>query len=206
MGNDHEASEAHEDGLTPRCGYCGTPLVGMDDRALYCSRRCKELAREKRKRDRERVDTYRATYPDVAETLRTFDDYAQDDEDPQDQDDNATDTFGHLLAIHEAEQEIWARYERLMKPYVAAQRRNPGVRLPGLVALERERDQELAGLTNTGDVLTNTDRATEARRINEARERRAERAALQALGNALPGHRSGHVSYRGRETHDLWAW
>jgi hypothetical protein len=74
MGIEHEANGQSGDGLTPRCGYCGTPLVGMHSQAQYCNRRCKELAREKRRRERERVDAYRAKYPEVARSLRTFDD------------------------------------------------------------------------------------------------------------------------------------
>ncbi len=220
--NEHDSNEAHEDGLTPRCGYCGSPMIGQRADSQYCTRTCKQKARAKRRRRDARVDSYRTAYPDAAEA---WDGPPDDDIDQehQDQDGNEADngwpdlwhrheadnepgTFGHLLRLHEAEQDIRAQYERRMEPYRAQLRRNHGVRPSGLVAIERERDRELAGLANTGDVLTNTSRATEPRRINEARERHSERTALQALGNALPGNRSGHVSYRGRDTHDVWAW
>lgn len=208
MRNDHEAEQYDEAPLTPRCGYCGTPLVGMTIRAQYCTRRCKELAREKRKRDRERVDTYRAKYPEVA---RAWDEPGHDDDNDhehQDQDDDGPGTFGHLLALHEAEQAIRASYEREMAPYRAQLRRNPGVRPPGLVALERERDQEISRMVREYERADEIGRArrNESQRLNEARERQAERSALRALSGQLPGHRSGHVAYRGRETHDLWNW
>ena len=216
MVNEHEANEAHEDALTPRCGYCGHPLVGKGNRAQYCNRRCKELAAKKRRAVRERVDTYRAKYPEAAHAW----DGLPDDDNDQGQDagppEYDTDNRGwsDMWRLHEAEQDIWARYDALAAPYRAQMRRNPGVKLPGLVALERERDREIAavltdttdGLTNTGNAGASQSRADEASRRNEARARHSERAALQALGKALPGHRSGHVSYRSRETHDLWAW
>lgn len=211
MENEYAPNEAHEDGLTPRCGYCGYPLIGMDSRAQYCTRSCKESAREKRKRERERVATYRAKYPDVA---RAWDEPGHDDDNDQehqDQDDNGPDTFGHLLSLHEAEQDIRARYERHMKPYLAQQRRNPGVRLPGLVALERERDQEISRMVREYERADELSRATysEPQRIVRAHERQTERAALQALGNDRYGTRPGRLrqpEFHGRATHDLWDW
>jgi hypothetical protein len=210
--NEHDANEGLEDGLTPRCGYCGSPMIGQRADSQYCTRTCKQKARAKRRRRDARVDRYRTAYPDAADTWDgPGHDYAQGDNAglPDDNEaDNEPDTFSHLLRLHEAEQDIRARYERLMKPYLAQQRRNPGVRLPEIVALERERDRELAGLANTGDELDQASRR-EPQRINETRERQKNRAALQALGNDRYGSRPGRLrqpEFHGRSTTEIWRW
>jgi hypothetical protein len=218
MVNDHEANEAHEDGLTPHCGYCGNPLIGQRPDALYCSRTCKQKASAKRRRTRERVDTYRASYPDAS---HAWDGPPDDDNDHehQDQDDDGQSTLLYLYGhsgdfldrrkVQEAIDAIDARYERLMAPFRAQLRRNAGVRLPGLVALERERDDEISRMVREYERADELNRARrdEPRRLNEAHERQTERAALQALGNQLPGRaRRTQAPNVGRATRDVWHW
>jgi hypothetical protein len=65
MGNEHEADDYDEAPLTPRCEYCGRPMLGQRKGAMYCGRRCKELAYAKRRRERERVTELRTKYPDA---------------------------------------------------------------------------------------------------------------------------------------------
>lgn len=112
--------------------------------------------------------------------------------------------------MHEAEQAIRARYAPRLQPYLVQLKRNPGVRPAGLVALERERDDEIAEMMRGHDQAADIDRArrSEPRRLNEAHERQEERAALQAFGNDLPGgsRRYQVQEYHGRPTHALWRW
>lgn len=218
MGNDHEADEADEYGPTPRCDYCGTPMLGKRDRANYCTRRCKELARQKRRRGRARVEGIRQKYPHADMSLdelylRSQRPVSHDQGDEaghvaNDEADGGPGTFHDLWQLNEAIESVRASYERRMEPYRAQLRRNPGVRPPGLVELERQRDDEISRMVRAYEHADEVSRAKryEPRRINEAHERQMERAALQALGNALPGHRYEAPHARGRATRDLRRW
>lgn len=68
-GDDVEQDESYQELLLRRCAYCSQPLFTQRKGAVYHSRRCKELAREKRKRDRQRVATLRENHPFVSRTL-----------------------------------------------------------------------------------------------------------------------------------------
>lgn len=224
MGNNDEAGQYDEATLTPRCGYCRTPMLDQRRGATYCGRRCKELAREKRKRDRERVTNLRSKYPDADLSLEEL--YAratpprhvgnedQGDEDSrldadEDQGDSGPGAWSDLWRLQEAEQAIRARYEALAAPYLVQIKRNPGVRPKGLVELERQRDDEVAEMIRAHDRASQLGRAriNEAKRINEAHERQRERDALRALANDLPGRAHRYeVPNAGRATGDVWNW
>jgi hypothetical protein len=112
--------------------------------------------------------------------------------------------------LHEAIEGVQRRYERRVQPYQAQLRRNPGVRPPGLVALEQQRDDEIDAMIREHNRRAELDRATRnaPRRINEAHERQTERAALQALAQDLPGasRRYTTPASAGRATGDIWRW
>ena len=150
MGNDNEADEHDEGAPTPLCGYCRTPLVGMSDQATYCNRRCKERAREKRKRGRARVEILRAKYPSLEDLYARAmqarpvvnDDVSDDDQDDEaghldDKDDGYHEAdegpgaWSDAWRLHEAVERAQRRYERAMQPYRAQMHRNPGVRPAG---------------------------------------------------------------------------
>lgn len=225
MGNADEDQEHDEAPLTPRCGYCGTPMFGQRKGAIYCDRRCKELAREKRKRDQARVTELRQKYPVADLSLQEL--YAratpprpvvnedQGDEDgahytDEDQADEGAGAWSDAWRLNEALEAIQARYEALAAPYRAQVKRNPGVRPIGLVRLERERDQRTARMIRAYEQAADIDRARRSapKRINEARERQIERAALAALAQDLPGgsRRYRAQEYHGRSTDDIWHW
>lgn len=226
MGNADEADECDEAAPTPRCGYCGEPMLDQRKGAVYCDRRCKELAREKRKRDRARVDALREKYPVADLSLEELHARAtpprhvnedQDDEDNQfypheDQGDAADGpgAWSDIWRLQEAIERVHWRYERRMQPYLVQMKRNPGVRPTDLVALERERDDEIAEMIRAHDHASQIGRARlhEARRINEAHERQRECAALAAMAQDLPGgSRRYEAPYAsGRATHDIWRW
>ena len=63
MRNDQGGEEYAEHPPVRRCGHCGAPLLSQRRRAKYCDRRCKELAREARKRASDRLITLRGNHP-----------------------------------------------------------------------------------------------------------------------------------------------
>jgi hypothetical protein len=125
--------------------------------------------------------------------------------------DHGPGAWSDIWRLHEAEQAIRARYERPIQPYLATLKRNPGVRPAGLVALERERDHEIAEMNRAHDHAAQVSRAhrNKAKRINEAHDRQREGDALRPLGNDLPGGPRRYEApqqYTGRATQDLWHW
>jgi hypothetical protein len=216
---DYPGLEAENDGHQDHaCLRCGQPLKGYRADAKWCSDACrKRFTRREARLDRQR-QKYLSGHPDVSldDVLLTMDPDTwrrpghDDDQDHGDQDDDQGpgNSWSGMWRVHEAAEVVRASYERQMAPYRRTQARNPGVKLPGLVALERERDDEISRMVRAHDHADEAGRAKryEPRRINEARERQRERVALQALGNALPGNRYQRPAYTGRATHDLWRW
>jgi hypothetical protein len=182
--------------------------------AVYCDRRCKELAREKRRRGRARVDALRAKYPDADISLADDDEHQGDEAGMHHADEGHADegpgTWSSAWRLHEAIERVQRRYDRRMQPYRAQLRRNPGVRPQGLVELERQRDDEIDAMIRDHNRVADADRAerSEPRRLNKARERQAQRAALQALAQELSGasRRYTPPTSAGRATGDIWRW
>jgi hypothetical protein len=229
MGNADEADDYDQAPPTPRCGYCREPMIDQHRGQMYCGRRCKELAREKRKRDRARVDALREKYPAADFSLEEL--YARailprpavsedhgdeaghlDDEDDEyrHEADEGPGAWSDAWRLQEAIERMQRRYERRIQPYLVQLKRNPGVRPPGLVELERERDEEIARIVRKYSDEADLYRArrNEPKRINEAHERRGERASLQALAQDLPGasRRYTPATSAGRATDDIWRW
>jgi hypothetical protein len=63
MRNEPGEQDYSETPPVRRCGHCGEPMLSQRKRARYCGRRCKELAREARKRASERLTTLRRNHP-----------------------------------------------------------------------------------------------------------------------------------------------
>ena len=211
--DDYPVQETEHDGH--QCLECGRSLDDYRADAKWCSdAHRKRYARRENRKEAQR-QKYLSGHPDVsldelyaridpASWHKTGDDAGQDDNDQGD-----GNSWSDMWRVHEAIGAVERRYERLMKPYAAQQRRNAGVRLPGLAALERERDQEIDAMIRAHELADELDRASrdEPRRINEAHERQMNREALQALGNALPGRaRRYEAPNIGRATHDVWRW
>lgn len=203
-------------------------MLGQRRGAVYCGRRCKELAREKRRRGLTRVTDLRAKYPDVARTLAELHDratppvprtdtsdvdddvYGVDDDPYPDEAGQGTSVRSAAWRLHEAEERIRARYQHLAQPYLTQLTRNPGVRPQGLVELERQRDAEIRALHREHDHQADLDQArrNEPRRITEAHTRQQAQAALAELAQDLPGlsNRYAHSEWMGRATGDIWRW
>jgi hypothetical protein len=227
MGNDDEYDE-----LAPvrRCGYCKTPMLDQRKGAIYCDRRCKELAAKKRRTSRARVDALREKYPvadlsleelyaraapprhvngDQGDEAGHLDDDGYPHEDQGDEAASGPGAWSDIWRLQEAIERANRRYERRMQPYLVQMKRNPGVRPVGLVALERQRDDEIARMVRAHDHASQLSRArlNEAKRINEAHERQRERDALRALAQDLPGgSRRYEAPHAGRATGDIWRW
>jgi hypothetical protein len=212
--NDDEADEY--DGLAPvrRCGYCQEPMLDQRKGAVYCDRRCKELAAKKRRTDRARVDALREKYPVADLSLEELYAHATPprhvNEDQGDEADNGPGAWSDIWRLQEAMERVQRRYERRMQSYLVQLKRNPGVRPVGLVTLERQRDDEIARMVRAHDRASQLGRArlSEPRRINEAHERQRERDALRALAQDLPGgsRRYEAPQHAGRATSDIWSW
>ena len=131
-------------------------------------------------------------------------------EDQGDEADEGPGAWSDAWRLHEAIERAQRRYERRIQPNRAQMHRNPGVRPAGLVALERQRDDEINAMIREYNRRAELDRAhrNEPRRLNEAHERQTERAALQALASDLPGasRRYAPPAWAGRATGDVWRW
>jgi predicted nucleic acid-binding Zn ribbon protein len=203
-----------DDTPTPTCALCGDPFWLEQAGQKYCSSRHRETASKRRQRSRRDrgellvpwgtalTEVYAKASP--PRPAIADDGYPDHDED---QGDDGPGAWSSAWRLHEAEQAIRARYERLMQPYLVQLRRNPGVRPPGLVALERQRDDEIAEMIRAHDHAAQVGRAqrNEAKRINEAHDRQRERDALRALAQDLPGGSRRYEVPR-RATHDIWRW
>jgi hypothetical protein len=105
---------------------------------------------------------------------------------------------------------IRAEYEPLLRPYRQTMRRNPGVVLPELAGLLRERDARIRELTREHDLADAHLQAERDRpgRTVSARERQAGQAAARSLAADLG--RSRHLRDdppdAGRDVHDTWVW
>ncbi len=228
MRNDDEADEHDELAPVRRCGYCRTPMLAQREGAKFCGRRCKELSAAKRRRGRARVETLRARYPAADLSLAELYERAtaprpvankdQDDEAGHhgddgghlDDDDDGPGAWSDAWRLHESIERVQRRYERRLQPYRAQLARNPGVRPHGLVHLEQQRDDEIDAMIREYNRRAELDRAhrNAPRRLNEAHERQAERAALHALAQDLPGssRRYAPPAWTGRATSDLFRW
>jgi hypothetical protein len=194
-----------------RCLECGAALDSRRNDAKWCSdAHRKRYARRESRKEAQR-QKYLSGHPDVP--LDDF--YALLEPgtwDNEDQDHEPGNSWDDMWKLQEAIDAVEGRYERLMKPYAAQQRRNAGVRLSGLVALERERDREIDAMIRAHELADELGRASrdEPRRINEAHERQREGVALQALGNARPSRAryEGRTQTPniGRATRDVWRW
>lgn len=235
MENDGEYDEDGEHAPVQRCAHCGHPMLSKRRGAIYCGRRCKELARAKRQRDHARVTTLRAKYPQAdlslmelheratppvpRAALHDVDEVDEDVDEPYPGDDGAylgvpgqgtgNSTWDQFQQLSSAEDAIRRRYARLMAPYEAQLRHNIGVRPTALVDLERARDRELRALHREHDHQAEVSRASrnEPRRVAEAHERQMERAVLRELSQDLRGgSRRSETPSPGRATGDIWNW
>jgi hypothetical protein len=203
--------DGHETERDGHCLECGVALDSRRKDAKWCcdAHRKRYTRRESRK-DAQR-QKYLSGHPDASlDDFYAFGDPGTWDNEDQDHEDHEPgNSWDDMWRVHEAIDAVERRYERRMKPYLSQQRRNPGVRLPGLVALERQRDQEIDAMIRAHELADELGRARrdEPRRLNEAHERQRERVALQALGNQLPGRaRRTQAPNIGRATRDVWRW
>lgn len=192
------------------CKECGSSLEGYQSNAVFCGNTCTKRYARREKRKESRISSYLSDNPSMSkeDLEELFDEPARPSWRELVEEEIEPDAFHDILGLVEAVEQLRAHYEALVRPYRDQMRRNRGVKPRGLVELERERDQAIAKLERAydhGDELARA-KANEPQRVVRAHEHQNERAVLAALGNDLPGHRSGHVPYRGRETHDLWRW
>lgn len=199
--------DGHETEYDGHCLECGVALDSRRKDAKWCC----DAHRKRHTRRESRKDTQRQKYLSGHSGTSLDDFYAIEDPgtwDNEDQDHEPGNSWDDMWKLHEAIDAVERRYERRMQPYLVQQRRNPGVRLPGLVALERERDEEISALVRAHERADELGRAKrdEPRRLNEAHERQTERHALQALDAQLPGRARRLLDFPGRSTGDIWRW
>ncbi|HET9081117.1 MAG TPA: hypothetical protein VFO01_11475 [Trebonia sp.] len=118
--------------------------------------------------------------------------------------------FAGQMALQEAIDAVNTEYDRRARPYRATMKRNPGVVLPELAALMRDRDARIADLTRAQQRAQALDQAARnaPQRAVQAHERQQEQAALTALARDLPGG-SRHCAppqWTGRPTGDIAIW
>lgn len=105
---------------------------------------------------------------------------------------------------------VRARYDALIRPLLAVQRRNGGVRLPTLVQLELERKREIDAITKAHQKAEAHEMAARDApwRAVAAHERQAEQAALNSLARDLPrsSRRYQGAEPAGRDTADIAVW
>jgi len=68
MRNEPDDQERTETPSARRCAHCGDMMISQREQARYCSRRCKELGRARRRRRGWRVTALRGNHP-VGETV-----------------------------------------------------------------------------------------------------------------------------------------
>ena len=114
------------------------------------------------------------------------------------------------MAYSEAVEAIQARYDRLLEPFRAALRRNPGVRPVAMGRLEQQRDAEIQKLVRTHERARALDNAVRQapQRAVQAAERQQEQAALNAFGRDLMGGSRRYQApvWTGRPTDDIASW
>ncbi len=105
---------------------------------------------------------------------------------------------------------IRAEYEPLLRPYRQTMRRNPGVVLPELASLLRERDARIAELTREHHLAEAYRMAKRDRpgRIASAHERQAGQAAARSFAADLGRGRflRGDPADAGRDVRSAWKW
>ena len=163
MRNGQGAVEYVETPPVRRCGHCGTPLISQRKRARYCDRRCKELAREARKRAGDRLAALREKHPLADASLAELHDRArpglvQGDEDfvvpaevQADEfgmtdgllDDEPNASWAMRLELEAETNAIRARYAAEIDKWTAVYKRNPGP-APRLTEIQRQMHAEIA--------------------------------------------------------------
>ena len=223
MRNDESGQEHSATPPVRRCGYCGQPLLSQRRGAKWCSREHKELARQRRKRASDRLTSLRARHPlpDSAGLpefdLTGLDDEHQDDEYGIVADESGADPWQQRNDAWAARQElaagidrIRAEYEPLLRPYRQTMGRNPGVVLPELASLLRERDSRIRGLNGTHQLAEAMERAARDRpgRVASARERQDGQAAARSFAADLGRGRflTTEPEPAGRDVHSAWVW
>jgi uncharacterized Zn finger protein (UPF0148 family) len=228
--NDDHTEDYPQEPPTRCCGHCGTPLFSKRRGARYCDRRCKELAREARKRASQRLTVLRRKHPlanaslnDLYEQSRWAPGHVDDDESKLENyefDDHVDDgpgipwktddaTFNDRMALAAAIEAITAKYDLLLRPYRDQVRRNTGVKPVAMARLEAARDGAIRDLIRKHDRALDLEHAArdEPRMIARAAGRQLEQAALAALARDLPGRsRRYEVAQPGRDTRDIAAW
>jgi hypothetical protein len=228
---------------SPKCLECKKSLEGRKSGTLYCSEAHSKAYRRRQERIREKKASYLSERSDmspedldaalaVAESIlnppEDEDEPYEDEPDSRPRWDdiraeylpmidghNAGQGFDDYQRYEAAEEAVWARYDARIEPYRATQRRNKGVVLPQIRALEIERDKELDRLERSIRTSQQYERALRAQPMQQvtARERQNSQAALSALGNELPGWRiravkaaSGQGEYHGRDNKSLFGF
>jgi hypothetical protein len=213
MRNDQDAADYAEHPPVRRCGHCGTPLVSQRKRARYCDRRCKELAREARKRAGGRLTTLRQRHPLTDATLVQLHERARpprefaagdDFEVPADVE---PDEFGYTDGLlddepgtawtvrQEMEREteaVRARYAAEIKRWTAVYARNPGP-APKLTEIMRKMNAEIREIERRHYLQEAHELALEDQRSGRAQvraqERHKELVNMQDFGRDLRGAR-----------------
>jgi hypothetical protein len=209
MRNGQGAVEYAETPPVRRCGHCGAPLVSQRKRARYCDRRCKELAREARKRAGDRLTTLREKHPLADATLAELHERArpglvQGDEEPAEVipdefgmtdgllDDETNASWTMRLKLEAETNTIRARYASEIARWTAIYRRNPGP-APKLTEITRKmqaetREVERRYYLQEAYELAAADQAS-GRAQARAHERSRELRNMEGFGRDLRGAR-----------------
>ena len=198
--------------------------------ARFCSKKCASRAKKSRYRRRKMLGMFRARHPEAEQLLGSTDsmsltelydrarpparravDPVYSDELDLPEDDGQVAGHAYLNDAGRAHREaeaIRARYEARIRPLLATQARNGGVRLPAIIRLEAERDAKIKALMNAHWKSEAIDRATRERPkyLASANERQLEAAALTAFANDLRRGQRGvsPAPTAGRPTEDVF--
>ena len=226
MRNGQGAVEYAETPPVRRCGHCGTPLISQRKRARYCDRRCKELAREARKRAGDRLAALREKHPLADATLAELHERArpglvQGDEDfvvpaeviPDEfgmtdglLDDEPNAAWSMRLKLEAETTAIRARYAAEIQHWQSVYRRNPGP-APKLTEITRKMQAEIREVERRyylqeARELAAADHAS-GRAQARAQERQRELVNMRDFGRDIRGARFEPVQVS-RPTSDIF--
>jgi hypothetical protein len=132
------------------------------------------------------------------------------DESGADPSQQRNDAWAARQEFADAIRRIRADYEARLRPYRETMKRNPGVVLPELASLLRERDARVAELTREHHLAEAYRMAERDQpgRIASARERQDEQAAARAFATDLGKSRflPAEPEPAGRDVRSAWRW
>lgn len=217
------------------CRHDGRPKPAQ---ARFCSRKCASRSKKARYRRRKFLGMFRARHPESEQLLVSTDSrsltelydrarpparravdpvYSDFGDLPEDYDDDRQGDdgrgagrgyFGDGMRVHQEAEEIRARYAARIKPLLASQARNGGVKLPAIAQLEAQCTAEVDALMKAHWRREAYERAAreQPKYLASAHERAVESAALTAFARDLGrGHRTAsQTPTAGRSVHDAF--